>query len=55
MKAVVNGDRIECGECGAKLAELKSINQGRMKSLIEIKCKHKENGQTCNAINEILL
>jgi hypothetical protein len=71
VKAAINGERVECGKCGALLMtcrdikdpstmkilgediSLKNINVG--KKCLQIKCKHKANGKTCNEINEILL
>jgi hypothetical protein len=68
-KAVINGDRIECGQCGALIAKKKNkakINQlavggyikgeiGNEQFILEIKCTHKDKGKKCGAINEILL
>jgi ribosomal protein L16/L10AE len=50
--AQINGDRMECGKCGALLQIVMSCGKG---TKLEIKCKHKENGHTCNAINRIEL
>jgi hypothetical protein len=60
VKAVINGERVECGACGALLSKI--INKGVLDALdkefyihLEIKCKHKANGKTCNEVNKILL
>jgi hypothetical protein len=67
VKAVVNGDRIECGACGGLLAMNKTIdrdsesitidipNARKICKSIEIKCKAKRNGHTCNTVNEVCL
>ena len=70
VKAKINGDRIECGKCGALLAkihfdkpsiellppdEFRMIPNETMPKSLEIKCKHKDRGQYCNTVNEILL
>jgi len=73
IKAVINGERIECGACGALLCKksetvvnAESLTQEfRMNRFtgeitqkmiyLEIKCKHKDKGKTCNAINKIKL
>lgn len=67
MKAVINGDRIECGKCGALLSMVKSIPVLADPSIkerppfitgsvhLETKCKHKDKGVYCNEVNEILL
>ena len=54
-KANINGDRIECGKCGALLAKLTSIHTDKESCKLEIKCKHKQTGMTCNCINRIEL
>ena len=60
VKAVINGERVECGACGALLCKILNEeiieNLGKNKYItFEMKCKHKANGKTCNEINEILL
>lgn len=73
VKAVINGERVECGVCGALLFTAVLVDENgkvifdslvcfqgatyakKKLSKLEIKCKHKTNGKTCNEINEILL
>jgi hypothetical protein len=62
VKAVINGDRIECGACGALLAKLNNgiVDKGKYESEIskqdiEIKCTHKDKGKKCGEINTIEL
>jgi hypothetical protein len=58
VKAVINGDRIECGKCGALLVKC-ILEKGKIVKedvcKLEIKCKHKDRGHSCDTINEILL
>jgi hypothetical protein len=68
-KAVLNGDRIECGKCGALLGKFIHTPKGRGIPIeewgvaaiegwghtLEIKCKHKDKGKCCNTINTIEL
>lgn len=79
ISANYNGDRIECGKCGALLAMKKyphGIGEFRGESatefkrsmdipysnkyesdsnVIEIKCKERKDGVTCNQLNYIVL
>lgn len=67
MKAVLNGERIECGKCRSLLAKLTNgiklhtiagepdWNKAFGQRTLEIKCKHKDRGKTCNEINTIEL
>jgi hypothetical protein len=67
IKAVINGERIECGKCGHLIgmvqcpvvvshqAESNNTDYIEARAKLTIKCKHKDKGKTCNAINEILL
>jgi hypothetical protein len=54
-KAVILEDKIMCGKCKHKLAEKKGVIQQYGKGEIILKCKHKDAGKFCNALNEILL
>jgi hypothetical protein len=53
-QAKINGVRVECGECGAMLFKVKSPSPVPCIK-VEIKCKHRSQGQTCNSLNIILL
>jgi hypothetical protein len=70
MKAVINGDRIECGKCGALLARIVVKNGSKCvpsqdgewlapldwgNKFLETKCKHKDKGVCCNEVNRIEL
>ena len=69
VKAVINSDKVLCGKCEALLFKWVKLSKRRfgytdkgdnevsdlINGRIEIKCKHKANGKTCNEINEILL
>jgi hypothetical protein len=50
--AQINGDRMECGKCGAWLQKVIERGKG---TVLEIKCKSKHKSHTCNAINRIEL
>lgn len=61
-KAVLNGDRIECGKCGALLAKrvqgftcISKSDTEHSDGTLEIKCKHKDKGTCCNEVNRIEL
>jgi phage FluMu protein Com len=57
VKAVINGDRIECGKCGALLLKVvessQYVEEGNL--ILEIKCTHKDKGKKCGEINTIEL
>lgn len=60
MIAVINGDRIECGKCRSLLAKkiqgYIAVREGNEATArLEIKCKARKNGGTCNEINQIKL
>jgi len=64
IKAIAKQDRVVCGVCGALLARRVHNNMCTSKDAagienkgvtIEIKCKHKDAGKVCNAINEVSL
>lgn len=47
---------IKCGNCGAKILKIISINRkGEPNGMYEHKCKAKHNGKTCNSFNRVLL
>lgn len=62
MQAKINGNRIECGKCGSLLAIIKrgvfvvpQPESEQQENALEIKCKHKSQGQYCDALNEVEL
>lgn len=56
ISAKVDGEWIRCGVCGFKLAKVEAVYMdGPPKCTLEIKCKGKHNGKTCNSFNRIVL
>jgi len=58
IKAVINGERVECGKCGALLLKISNgynENTKNSTSFIEIKCKHKSKGVCCQTINKVMI
>lgn len=54
-KVKVEGNWVKCGECNAKLFKVVEVYDRKPSCCIEIKCKAKHNGKTCNAMNYGLL
>jgi hypothetical protein len=53
IKAIVRRNTIRCGKCFHKIAECKGLRIRLGNGTIYLKCKHRDEGKTCNSVNEI--